>query len=162
MRHPWDQRLGVWWIADDHPDSPAIVDSPTGRVFTYGQLAAAAHRVANALRCRGLRDGDVVAYALPNDVDAVIWQLATNEIGLRYLSLNPALSADEFRSILDHSGAAVLVTHVDYLERFTNAACSAAKLRVIVGDPPHTQSLVPGVTHAILLIPRPESDITVS
>jgi long-chain acyl-CoA synthetase len=133
VRHPWDQRLGVWWIADDHPDSPAIVDSPTGRVFTYGQLAAAAHRVANALRSNGLRNGDVVAYALPNDVDVVIWQLATNEIGLRYLSLNPALSADEFTSILDHSGAAALVTHVEYVERFNDPARNPAKLRVIVG-----------------------------
>lgn len=133
MRHPWDRRLGVWWIADDHPDCPAIVDSPTGRTFSYGELAATAHRVANALRSAGLRDGDVVAYALPNDVDAVIWQLATNEIGLRYLSLNPTLSGAEFASILEHSGAAVLVTHVDYLERCTAATCPAATLRVVVG-----------------------------
>lgn len=133
MRHPWDRRLGVWWIADDHPDSPAIVDSPTGRTFSFGELAAAAHRVANALRSRGLRDGDVVAYALPNGVEAVIWQLATTEIGLRYLSLNPALSTAEFASIVAHSGAAGLVTHVDYLDRFTPATCPAATLRVVVG-----------------------------
>lgn len=155
MRHPWDQRLGVWWIADDHADRPAIVDSPTARVFTYGQLAAAAHRVANALRSAGLRDGDVVAYALPNDVDAVIWQLATNEIGLRYLSLNPALSADEFTSIFEHSGAAVLVTHVDYFERFAGTACTAIKLRVIVGAGDAT---VPGyVCDADLVANQPSS-----
>ncbi|WP_319447720.1 MULTISPECIES: AMP-binding protein [unclassified Mycobacterium] len=134
VRHPWDQRLGVWWIAEDHPDTPAIVDSPTGRTFTYSELAAAAHRVANALRSRGLRDGDVVAYALPNDVDAVIWQLATSEIGLRYVSFNTALSAEEFASILDHSGAAVLVAHVDYLERFVGSEPAATTLRVIVGS----------------------------
>ena len=77
MEHPWDRRLGVWWIAEDHPEAPAIVDSPSGRTLTFGELAAAAHRVANALRAQGIRDGDVVAYALPNDVDAIIWQLAT-------------------------------------------------------------------------------------
>lgn len=132
MRHPWDQRLGVWWIAEDHPDAPAIVASPTARSLTFGQLAAAAHRVANALRAQGLRDGDVVAYALPNDVDAVIWQLATTEIGLRYLTLNPALSAEEFAAILRHSGATALITHVDYLDRFTDAPAGAT-LRVVVG-----------------------------
>ena len=139
MRHPWDRRLGVWWIAEDHPDSPAIVDSPTGRTMSYGELVAAAHRVAHALRAHGLQTGDVVGYALPNDVDAVIWQLATNEIGLRYLSFNPTLSASEFQSILEHSGATVLVVHPDYLDRFTDSQTAASvSLRVLVGggDPP--------------------------
>ncbi|MBX5485975.1 MAG: AMP-binding protein [Mycolicibacterium hassiacum] len=134
MRHPWDRRLGVWWIAEDHPDAPAIVESPSGRTLSYGQLAAAAHRVANALRANGLRVGDTVAYALPNDVDAVVWQLATTEIGLRYLTLNTALSADEFAAILDHSGAVALAVHPDYLERFHRVPAEA-RLRVVVGGP---------------------------
>lgn len=133
MQHPWDQRLGVWWIAEDHPETKAIVESPSDRTMTFAELAAAAHRVANALRAHGLRAGDTVAYALPNDVDAVIWQLATNEIGLRYLTLNTALSADEFASILDHSGAAAVAAHTDYLDRFT-AVPDSARLRIIVGD----------------------------
>lgn len=132
MQHPWDQRLGVWWIAEDHPNAPAIVDSPSGRTLTFGELVAAAHRVANALRAHGLHDGAVVAYALPNDVDAVIWQLATLEIGLRYVALNTALSADEFASILDHSGAAVVVTHAEYLDRFTSVP-DGTRLRIVIG-----------------------------
>ena len=136
MRHPWDRRLGVWWIAEDHPDSPAIVDSPTGRTMTYGELAAAAHQVANTLRAQGLSTCDIVAYALPNDVDAVIVQLATNEIGMRYLSFNPTLSAREFRSILEHSGAAAIVVHPDYLDRFAEADTTASVgLRITTGPP---------------------------
>lgn len=134
MQHPWDQRLGVWWIAEDHPDAPAIVDSPSGRTLTFAELVTAAHRVANALHARGLRVGDVVAYALPNDVDAVVWQLATTEIGLRYVTLNTALSADEFTSILTHSGASALVVHADYLDRFV-VVPDGARLRVVVGHP---------------------------
>lgn len=133
MQHPWDQRLGVWWIAEDHPAAPAVVASPSGRTLTFGELAAAAHRVANALRAQGLSDGDVVAYALPNDVDAVIWQLATTEIGLRYLTLNTALAGDEFASILDHSGATALVTHVDHLDSFATAGTAGAGLRIVLG-----------------------------
>ncbi|MGV0852415.1 AMP-binding protein [Mycolicibacterium phlei] len=134
MRHPWDQRLGVWWIAEDHPDAPAIVETPSGRTLTFAELAAAAHWVANALRANGLQVGDTVAYALPNDVDAPIWQLATTEIGLRYLTLNTALSADEFASILDHSGATALAVHPDYLDRF-DAVPDSARLRIVVGGP---------------------------
>ncbi len=134
MQHPWDQRLGVWWIAEDHPDAPAVVASPSGRTLTFGELAAAAHRVANALQAHGLRTGDVVAYALPNDVDAVIWQLGTSQIGLRYLTLNTALSAEEFAAILAHSEAKVLVTHADYLDRFPSLPADMT-LQIVVGGP---------------------------
>ena len=126
MDSPWDQRLGVWWIAEDHPDLPAIVDSPGGRTLTYAELVALAHRTANALRAGGLRDGDIAAYALPNDVEALVIQLATSEIGLRYLSLNPSLATDEVSSLLAHSGAKALIVHADYLERFATPALEAS------------------------------------
>lgn len=155
MQHPWDQRLGVWWIAEDHPDSPAIAESPSGRTLTFGELTAAAHRVAHALRAQGLAAGDVVAYALPNDVDAVIWQLATNEIGLRYLTLNTALSADEFSAILEHSGATALAAHVDYLDRLVSVPDSA-RLRVVVGE--HPGPLPAGfITEADLVAGQPDT-----
>lgn len=150
MKHPWDQRLGVWWIAEDHPHAPAIAESPSGRTMSFGELAAAAHRVANALRAHGLRDGEVVAYALPNDVDAVVWQLATTEIGLRYLTLNPTLSTDEFTSILEHSGATALVSHVDYLDRCA-AAAGDATLRVVAGAAPGVGVPAGFVTDAALV-----------
>jgi len=134
LRNTGDRRLGVWWIAEDHPHLPAIVDSPSGRAFTFGELTAAAHRLAHGLRARGIARGDIVAYALPNDVDAVIWQLATSEIGLRYLSLNPSLSAEEFRSILDHSAAAVVVAHPDYADRLADLGTrTSPRLHITVG-----------------------------
>lgn len=134
MADPWDRRLGVWWIAQDHPDLPAIVDSPSGRMLTYAELVALAHRTANALRAGGLQDGDVVAYALPNDVEALVVPLATNEIGLRYLSLNPSLAADEISAVLDHSGAKAIIVHSDYLDRFAGPTLDASlRLRAVVG-----------------------------
>ncbi|KUI34519.1 acyl-CoA synthetase [Mycobacterium sp. IS-1590] len=156
MKHPWDQRLGVWWIAEDHPHAPAIADSPSGRAMSFGELTAAAHRVANALRAHDLRDGETVAYALPNDVDAVVWQLATTEIGLRYLTLNPTLSADEFASILEHSGATALVSHVDYLDR-CGAAAGGAALRVVVGAAPEDDVPAGFITDAELMAGAPST-----
>ncbi|WP_040795874.1 AMP-binding protein [Nocardia higoensis] len=135
MQHPWDRRLGVWWIAEDHPDLPAIVHSPSGRTPTFGELAAAAHRLAHGLRARGIGAGDIVAYVLPNDVDAVLWPLATSEIGVRYLSLNPSLSEPEFHSILRHSGAKVVVTHPDYADRLGDLdTLGTVVLRITVGQ----------------------------
>ncbi|MHB8464044.1 MAG: AMP-binding protein, partial [Acidimicrobiales bacterium] len=134
MRHPWDQRLGVWWIAEEHPDQPAIIGCPGGAALTFGAMAGRAHQLVHAVRARGVQAGDIVAYALPNDVDIVAWQLATSESGLRSLALNPALSNAEIQSIIDHSGAVVIVVHADYAERVAGLTdASSIKFRVSVG-----------------------------
>jgi long-chain acyl-CoA synthetase len=114
---PWDQPLGVWNIAHDHPDLPAVLASPSGETFSYGELAARAHQIANALRTAGLAPGEIIALAFPNGVDIILWQLACQEIGVYYVLLNPALSALEVRTIADHSRAAAVVLHVAYVDR---------------------------------------------
>jgi long-chain acyl-CoA synthetase len=113
-KHPWDRRLGLWWVAEDHPDQPALVESPSGVTLTFGELAGRAHQVVHALRARGLGRGDIVAYALPNDADILWWQLALQESGMHAVALNPALSPGEIELILKHSGAAGIVAHHGY------------------------------------------------
>lgn len=133
MRHAWDQRLGFWWIAEDRPDAPAVVSSPSGSVLTYRELAERAHQLVHALRSRGLSVGDIVAYALPNDVDFLVWQLAFQESGMRGIALNPALSAHETRSILEHSHAAGVVVHQRHEATSTLVDVPGVRLRVSVG-----------------------------
>lgn len=136
MKHPWDRRLGFWWVAEDHPDQPAVLASPSKVELTFGDLAGRAHQIVHALRARGLRPGQIVAYALPNDVDALYWQLATQESGLLYISLNPALAGPEIRSVLDHSGAAAVVVHTAYADRVADLyGADSVSLRVSVGGP---------------------------
>jgi long-chain acyl-CoA synthetase len=134
QKHPWDRRLGVWWIAEDHPELPAIVASPTNETLTFAELATRAHRVVHALRSRGIRAGDVLVYALPNGVDTVVWQLAAQEAGLRYITINPALSGGEIRAIVDHSGAVAAVIDQQYGDRVGDYADAASiRLRVSIG-----------------------------
>jgi long-chain acyl-CoA synthetase len=130
VQHPWDQRLGVWFIAEDHPDQPAVVASPSGTTLTYGELAGRCHQIVHALRSRGIGHGDIVAYALPNDVDILWWQLALQEMGVHAIALNPQLSATETRAILDHSGAVGLV--VDAADPNAAGLADAGDLRVRV------------------------------
>ncbi len=134
MKHPWDRRLGVWYIAEDHPDHPAIVASPSGTTLTFGELAARAHQLVHGLRSRGVGTGDIVAYALPNDVDMLVWQLAAQESGLSSIALNPALSSAEVRAIVDHSGAKAIAIGpgaTDRVDEMTGAR--SLQLRVAVG-----------------------------
>src|SRR5947208_10828503 len=47
-------------------DTPALIDGPSGRVLTYGQLAAGAGRLAAGLAARGFARGDVLGLFMPN------------------------------------------------------------------------------------------------
>jgi long-chain acyl-CoA synthetase len=134
MKHAWDRRLGFWWIAQDYPDQPAVASSPSGITLTYGELAGRCHQLVHGLRSSGLAAGDIVAYALPNDIDMLYWQLALQEGGFQAIALNPALSGGEIQRIVDHSGAAAVVIHADYADRVKQmAGTGSITLRVSVG-----------------------------
>jgi long-chain acyl-CoA synthetase len=133
VRHPWDQRLGFWWIAEDRPDQPCVVACPSGSTATFGQLAGRAHQLVHALRARGLGTGDIVAYALPNDIDILWWQLALQEAGMHAIALNPSLSPREIRTVIEHSGAAGLVLDHGYAQTADLVGASTARVKVAVG-----------------------------
>ena len=133
MKHPWDRRLGVWWVAEDHPDLPAVVASPSGATLTYAELAGRAHQLVHALRAAGLRAGDIVAYALPNSADMVWWQLAMLEGGFQSIALNPALAGGEISAIVEHSGAVGLVVAAQYGHRVAELDTRSIRMRIAVG-----------------------------
>jgi len=135
MGNPWSQRLGVWWVAEDHPDLPAVVESPSGLTLTFGELAGRAHQIVHALRAQGLGADDIVAYALPNDVDILWWPLAFQEMGVRSVALNPSLSGLEVKQILEAAQAKGLVVHAGYPEIASMATETPTKLLVSVGGP---------------------------
>ena len=147
MQHAWDRRLGFWYLAEEYPDQPAVVACPSGVTLTFAELAGRAHQLVHGLRARGLRAGDILAYALPNDVDMLCWQLAAQEGGFASIGLNPALSGGEVQRIVDHSEAVALVLHHDFAERVDQMSGSGSiALRVSVGGD------IPGFTSEADLI----------
>ena len=114
MDNPWDRRLGFWWIAEDQPELPAILEGPDGP-RTYGELAGDAHQIANLFRSLGANAGDAVGVLADNGNTLIECSLAAHESGLRLIPLNTHLTAHELAAIMEHSGAKVLVIG----ERFT-------------------------------------------
>ena len=104
----WDQRLGFWWIAEDHPGAPAVLAGPDGPL-SYGELAARAHQLVHLFRHLGAAPGVPVAVMADNGNTIVEASLACHESGLHMIPLNTHLSARELEVILRHSGARVLV-----------------------------------------------------
>ncbi len=118
MEHPWDQRLGVWYIAEDHPDALAVLSSPQGS-RTYAELAGDAHQVAHAIRSLGLTAGTPVAAMLPNSLYLVTISLACQEAGYAFIPLNPHLTGSEVREIAAHSGAGLVIVDARFHDKLT-------------------------------------------
>jgi long-chain acyl-CoA synthetase len=140
MASPWDQRLGFWWIAEDHPERPAIAASPDG-ACTYAELAGRAHQLVHLLRARGLEPGDAVAALLPNGIGLVECSLACNEAGWYFIPLNTFLIAHEVCTILEHSGARALVVDERFAPSMATIDRSALAAAFAAGDVDGFESL---------------------
>jgi long-chain acyl-CoA synthetase len=106
--HAWDQRLGFWWISEDRPDAPAIIESPDGP-RTYGELAGDAHQLVHLFRALGASAGDPIGVLADNGNTLIEVGLACQEGGYHFIPLNTHLTAHELAIIMEHSGCKVLV-----------------------------------------------------
>lgn len=108
MKNPWDQRLGFWWVAEDHPGLPAVIDSPDGP-RTYADLAGDAHQLVHLFRSLGATNDEAVAVLADNGNTLIEVSLACQESGLHFVPLNTHLTGPELAAIMEHSGTKVLV-----------------------------------------------------
>ncbi len=91
------------------PQRPAVVMAASGEVLTYGELDAAANRIARLLRSMGLEPGDHIALCLENSPRffEVVW--GAHYAGLLYTACSTRLTPDEFTYVVDDCGAKVVV-----------------------------------------------------
>jgi len=92
-----------------HRDREALVVCHQGVRLTYGALADEVDRVARGLVARGLAKGDRVGIWSPNCAEWLLVQLATAQLGVILVNLNPAYRTHEVEYALRQSGCRMLV-----------------------------------------------------
>ncbi|HUP20589.1 MAG TPA: AMP-binding protein [Gemmatimonadota bacterium] len=123
--------------AEERPDHPALIDGPSGRTLTYGQLAEAVRRAAAGLAARGLRKGDALAIYSPNLPEYAVAFHAVASIGGVVSTANPLYTAGELKSQLTDSRARFLITVAPCLEKAAEAAEGTAVEEIFVfGEAP--------------------------
>ncbi|WP_267242291.1 non-ribosomal peptide synthetase [Streptomyces sp. PR69] len=78
--------------------------------LSAGELADRVHRLARALRARGIGPGDVVALALPRSADLVAALLAVMDAGAAFLPLDAAYPPERLRALVDDTRPALVLT----------------------------------------------------
>jgi fatty-acyl-CoA synthase len=99
------------------PDSTAVWFE--GKSYTHQQLFMRVNALAAALRARGVNAGDVVAVLLRNCNEFLESTLAVNRLGAICLPLNFRLAPPEWSYILNDSGAATVITELEYAEEIS-------------------------------------------
>ncbi|MBU0780097.1 MAG: acyl-CoA synthetase [Alphaproteobacteria bacterium] len=101
--------------AGKFPDRPAVTfqlesgPKDPAETLTWSQLLDRTVQSANLFRSLGIREGDVVAFMLPNCTEAVLTYLGGQIAGI-VNPINPLLEPEQIAAILRETGAKVLVT----------------------------------------------------
>ena len=91
-------------------DKPALIDGPSGRTLTYGQLADGVRRVAAGLARRGFQKGDVFATICPNVPEFAVVFHGVADRGGATTMINPLFTAGEMHRQLADAGARFVLT----------------------------------------------------
>jgi acyl-CoA synthetase (AMP-forming)/AMP-acid ligase II len=113
-------------------DRPAIIEGPTGRTVTFGDLGEQVQRVATALTRRGFRKGDVFAIYSPNVPEYAVVFFAVASIGGIVTTVNPLYTAGELAKQLLDCRARLLITVPPFLDKAKEAAALASVEDVFV------------------------------
>jgi acyl-CoA synthetase (AMP-forming)/AMP-acid ligase II len=111
----------------DLGDKPALIDGPTGRTITYGQLGDLVRRTAAGLAARGLRPGDVVAIFSPNLPEYAVAFHGVATAGGINTTANALYTAAELAFQLADSAARFLITIPAFMDRAGPAALFEGK-----------------------------------
>jgi acyl-CoA synthetase (AMP-forming)/AMP-acid ligase II len=103
-------------------DQAALVDGPSGRTLTYGQLAGGVRRVAAGLAARGFAKGDVFAIYSPNVPEYALAFYGVSAAGGINTTISPLYTVDELVRQLTDSRARFLLTVPPFLPNALEAA----------------------------------------
>ncbi len=111
--------------AHELPAKPALIDGPSGRTLTYGELAAGVERLARGLAARGHRRGEVIGLFAPNIPGYALAFLAIARLGGVITTFNSLATSDDLAQQLRDSRARAIVSVPAFLERALPAADAA-------------------------------------
>jgi acyl-CoA synthetase (AMP-forming)/AMP-acid ligase II len=140
----------VFESAAARSDKAAIIDGPSGRVVTYGQLVEQIRQLAGGLTAKGFGPGQVLAIMAPNVPEYAVVFHAVAMTGGTITTINPTYTPHELHHQLSDAGASILVTipmfldtarqgaedtQVDEIFVLGEAEGGAESLSTLMGDP---------------------------
>lgn len=133
--------IGVDCSDQQRSEDVALVDvHPSGEPdrYTFGDLSRLSNRLGSAFRGLGVTRGDRIGIVLPQGLPAALAHLAAYKTGCVALPLSVLFGPDALTYRLSDSGAAVVCTDADGLEKVLDVAGDLPDLRAVVVTEPAT------------------------
>ncbi|XP_009145505.2 4-coumarate--CoA ligase 4 isoform X2 [Brassica rapa] len=105
---------------DGDSTTTCLIDSATGRTFTYADVQITLQRIAAGLHRLGIRHGDTVMLLLPNSPEFALSFLAVVYLGAVSTSANPLFTQTEIAKQAKASAAKMIITKSCYVHKLTN------------------------------------------
>jgi acetyl-CoA synthetase len=121
--------------AEIDPGRPAILHfTPAGEIepVSYGALRETSNRLANVLRAHGVTRGDRVAILLPQMPEVAAIHIAIYKLAAIALPLAVLFGVDALAYRLQNSGAKVLITNAQGVDKLETIRSSVPDLRLIL------------------------------
>ncbi len=118
--------------AEELGDKPALIDGPSGRTYTYGQLPDYIKRLAAGFAAHGVKRGDVFAIYSPNLPEYVLAFHAVASLGAATTMVPPLFTDNEISKQLRDSGAKYLLTIPALLPKAHEVASAGGIEKVFV------------------------------
>jgi acyl-CoA synthetase (AMP-forming)/AMP-acid ligase II len=131
-----------------HPERSCLEDDL--EVRTYGEVRDASHRIALALRDRGVVPGDKIATLSPNSVSMIEGMLGIYRAGCVFVPLNVLNPEDENSTILRNNDVSVLFYHSKFAGTVGRLLEQCPRVRLVIrldesGESgPHLRQLAAG------------------
>ncbi len=145
-------------IAAAQPGKAAVIMAGSGQTITFGELDAAANRLAHVLYDAGLRPGDHIAFMLENRWEFLAIAWAAQRSGLYYTPVSSRLQPDEVAYIVDDCGAQVFIasTAVADIAVSLSADTPQVRLRLMLDSVTEGFTSYEEVTAATAATPLPD------
>ncbi len=118
-----------------------VLPDRTSRAHTFGDLAAASNRLANALGGLGISSGDRVAIVLPQRFETGVAHIALYKMGAIAVPMSSLFGPDALGYRLQDCDAAAVITDEASIDVVTEAAAALTSVELIVAgesaQPPH-------------------------
>ncbi|WP_027014214.1 AMP-binding protein [Comamonas composti] len=107
-----EQTIGDFFaaMAARQPEREALVSRHQGLRYSYAELHQATRQLASALLGLGLNKGDRIGIWSHNNAEWVLMQLATAQVGLVLVNINPAYRTSEVEYALNKVGCKAVVS----------------------------------------------------
>ena len=117
--------------ASERPEKVAYVDGISGAKRTFGEVIDLSRRAAAGYKSLGLQPGDTVAIYSPNTFNWPIAYYGVLLAGGVVTTVNPLYTSGELQRQLEDTGAVMIVTSSDQMDR-VNQIRDAVSLREVV------------------------------